>query len=63
MARANVSSGPLGDLYLLPGEIPETRDLEDARQWIAANVFLEFFDDTVLDQSANDGLAYLGSFR
>ena len=34
-----------------------------ARRRIAANVFLGFFDDAVLDQSANDRLADPGSLR
>src|SRR2546430_4303025 len=55
MARANVSSGPIGDLYLLPGEVPETRDLEDARQWVSIYRELVTFSERTLSRLRNGG--------
>jgi hypothetical protein len=33
MGRVTLSEPPAGELYLIQGEISDTRDLEDARQW------------------------------
>lgn len=34
MARASSPSPAASELYLIQGELPETRDLDDARQWV-----------------------------
>jgi len=34
MARVTFPAKPVAELYLIQGELPETRDLEDARQWL-----------------------------
>lgn len=33
MARATIA-GPLTEVYLIPGEVPDSDDPEDARQWV-----------------------------
>jgi hypothetical protein len=53
MARVSVSSGPVTELYLLPGEVPETRDLEDARQWVSIYRELVTFSERTLGRLRN----------
>jgi hypothetical protein len=53
MARVNLSSSPAADLYLLPGEVPETRDLEDARQWVSIYRELVTFSERTLTRLRN----------
>jgi hypothetical protein len=53
MARVNVSGGPVAELYLLPGEVPETRDLEDARQWVSIYRELVTFSERTLTRLRN----------
>ncbi|HXN04693.1 MAG TPA: winged helix-turn-helix domain-containing protein [Candidatus Acidoferrum sp.] len=48
MARLSVSRQPVVELYLLPGEVPETRDLEDARQWVSIYRELVTFSERTL---------------
>jgi hypothetical protein len=55
MARVSVSSGPVADLYLLPGEVPETRDLEDARQWVSIYRELVSFSERTLSRLRREG--------
>jgi hypothetical protein len=55
MARVNVSSGPVVEAYLLPGEIPETLDLEDARQWVSIYRELVTFSERTLGRLRNGG--------
>jgi hypothetical protein len=55
MARASVSSQSFGELYLLPGEVPETRDLEDARQWVSIYRELVAFSERTLGRLRNGG--------
>src|ERR1700682_3906023 len=55
MARVSVSSGPVAELYLLPGEIPETRDLEDARQWLSIYRELVSFSERTLSRLRREG--------
>ena len=50
MARLSVSRQPVVDLYLLPGEVPETRDLEDARQWVSIYRELVTFSQRTLSR-------------
>src|SRR5437879_13570134 len=55
MARVNVASDPAAELYLLPGEVPETRDLEDARQWVSIYRELVTFSERTLSRLRNGG--------
>jgi hypothetical protein len=55
MARVNVSSGPAAELYLLPGEVPETLDLEDARQWVSIYRELVTFSERTLSRLRSGG--------
>jgi Transcriptional regulatory protein, C terminal len=55
MARVSVSSQSVADLYLLPGEVPETRDLEDARQWVSIYRELVTFSQRTLSRLRNGG--------
>jgi DNA-binding response OmpR family regulator len=48
MARLSVSRQSVVELYLLPGEVPETRDLEDARQWVSIYRELVTFSERTL---------------
>ena len=53
MARLSVSRQSVVDLYLLPGEVPETRDLEDARQWVSIYRELVSFSERTLSRLRN----------
>ena len=53
MARLSVSRPSVVDLYLLPGEVPETRDLEDARQWVSIYRELVTFSERTLARLRN----------
>jgi hypothetical protein len=53
MARLSVSRQSVVDLYLLPGEVPETRDLEDARQWVSIYRELVTFSERTLSRLRN----------
>jgi len=53
MARVNVASDPAAELYLLPGEVPETRDVEDARQWVSIYRELVTFSERTLSRLRN----------
>ena len=55
MARVNVSPGPVAEPYLLPGEVPETRDLEDARQWVSIYRELVTFSERTLNRLHSGG--------
>jgi hypothetical protein len=55
MALVNVSSAPVADPYLLPGEVPETRDLEDARQWVSIYRELVAFSERTLNRLRTGG--------
>jgi DNA-binding response OmpR family regulator len=55
MARVNVSTTPAAELYLLPGEVPETQDLEDARQWVSIYRELVTFSERTLSRLRNGG--------
>lgn len=50
MAQVSVSSHPVIDLHLLPGEVPETRDLEDVRQWVSIYRELVTFSERTLSR-------------
>ena len=51
MARATISTA--GDLYLIPGEQPDTDDPEDARQWITIYRELVSFAERTLIRIRN----------
>ncbi|HEX9096220.1 MAG TPA: winged helix-turn-helix domain-containing protein [Candidatus Dormibacteraeota bacterium] len=53
MARLSVSRQSVVELYLLPGEVPETRDLEDARQWVSIYRELVSFSERTLSRLRN----------
>jgi DNA-binding response OmpR family regulator len=55
MARLSISGSPPSDLYLLPGEVPETRDLEDARQWVSIYRELVAFSERTLSRLRSGG--------
>ena len=50
MARASVTSPPTDELYLIQGEMPETRDVEDARQWVTIYRELATFAERTLNR-------------
>jgi hypothetical protein len=55
MALVSISNQSLADLYLLPGEVPETRDLEDARQWVSIYRELVTFSERTLSRLRKGG--------
>src|SRR2546425_1807126 len=50
MARAFVTSPLAGELYLIQGEQPDTRDVEDARQWVTIYRELATFAERTLNR-------------
>jgi hypothetical protein len=50
MARATMPSQPVTELYLIQGEMPDTRDLDDARQWVTIYRELVTFADRTLSR-------------
>jgi Transcriptional regulatory protein, C terminal len=50
MARASAPSPPITELYLIQGEVPDTRDLDDARQWVTIYRELVTFADRTLSR-------------
>src|SRR5213592_2727883 len=50
MALAFVTSPPSGELYLIQGEQPDTRDVEDARQWVTIYRELASFAERTLNR-------------
>src|SRR5712692_9313930 len=50
MARASMPSEPTTELYLIQGEVPDTRDLDDARQWVTIYRELVTFADRTLNR-------------
>src|SRR2546428_13533332 len=50
MARVFATSPPTGELYLIQGEQPETRDVEDARQWVTIYRELATFAERTLNR-------------
>ena len=53
MARASVTIPPTDELYLIQGEMPETRDVEDARQWVTIYRELATFAERTLNRLRN----------
>ena len=50
MARVSTPSQPMTELYLIQGEVPGTRDLDDARQWVTIYRELVTFADRTLNR-------------
>jgi hypothetical protein len=50
MARVNTPGQPMSELYLIQGEVPDTRDLDDARQWVTIYRELVTFADRTLNR-------------
>ena len=50
MARATLSSQPVTELYLIQGELPDTKDLDDARQWVTIYRELVTFAERTLNR-------------
>jgi hypothetical protein len=50
MARASMPSQPMTELYLIQGEVPDTSDLDDARQWVTIYRELVTFADRTLNR-------------
>jgi len=50
MARATLPSPPVTDLYLIQGEVPDTHDLDDARQWVTIYRELVTFAERTLNR-------------
>src|SRR5260370_41447926 len=55
MVRASMPSQPIAELYLIQGEVPDTRDLDDARQWVTIYRELVTFADRTLARLRRDG--------
>ena len=55
MARASLPSEPVTELYLIQGEVPDTRDLDDARQWVTIYRELVTFADRTLARLRREG--------
>ena len=50
MARASAPGTPATELYLIQGEMPDTQDLDDARQWVTIYRELVTFADRTLSR-------------
>lgn len=50
MARVSTPTQSMTELYLIQGEMPETRDLDDARQWVTIYRELVTFADRTLNR-------------
>jgi hypothetical protein len=50
MARASTPSQSMTELYLIQGELPDTNDLDDARQWVTIYRELVTFADRTLNR-------------
>ncbi len=50
MARVIAPSTPATELYLIQGEVPDTKDLDDARQWVTIYRELVSFADRTLSR-------------
>src|SRR6266851_1720365 len=50
MARASMPSEPITELYLIQGEVPDTHDLDDARQWVTIYRELVTFAERTLNR-------------
>jgi hypothetical protein len=53
MARATIEASP-SELYLIPGEVPESQDPEDARQWVTIYRELVSFAERTLNRLRNE---------
>lgn len=57
MARASIPTEAPSDLYLIPGEAPDTNDVEDARQWITIYRELVTFSERALGRMRRETAA------
>jgi len=55
MARVSTRDQPITELYLIQGEVPDTNDLDDARQWVTIYRELVTFADRTLKRLRRDG--------
>jgi hypothetical protein len=55
MARASLPSQSVTELYLIQGEVPDTLDLDDARQWVTIYRELATFADRTLNRLRRNG--------
>ena len=56
MARVGMPVQPITELYLIQGEMPDTRDLDDARQWVTIYRELVTFGDRTLNRLRREGV-------
>src|SRR3981189_630088 len=54
MARVSPRNQPITELYLIQGEVPDTQDLDDARQWVTIYRELVTFADRTLTRLRRD---------
>jgi DNA-binding response OmpR family regulator len=59
MARASLPSPPITGLYLIQGEVPDTYDLDDARQWVTIDRELVTFAERTLNRLRREAGANL----
>jgi hypothetical protein len=55
MARVSTPTQSMTELYLIQGEMPDTRDLDDARQWVTIYRELVTFADRTLNRLRREG--------
>lgn len=55
MARVSLPSPAASELYLIQGELPETRDPDDARQWVTIYRELATFAERTLNRLRREG--------
>jgi hypothetical protein len=63
MARASIPTEAASELYLIPGEAPDTRDLDDARQWITIYRELVAFFERALKRTRRETAANRSASR
>src|SRR2546423_15012004 len=63
MARVNTPSQPMTELYLIQGEMSDTRDLDDARQWVTIYRELVTFADRTLSRLRRGKGGHMGADR
>jgi hypothetical protein len=61
MARVGLPTQPVTELYLIQGEVPGTRDLDDARQWVTIYRELVTFADRTLNRLRREAGGNLGT--
>src|SRR4030088_855386 len=61
MARASAPAPPITELYLIQGEVPDTNDLDDARQWVTIYRELVTFADRTLSRLRREAGSTIGA--